>query len=58
MGQSKFSYGLMFWFIAVENGGKQKFKNTLRIEINKFCDGDNFLTPSTKYEGLVTPLTS
>ena len=24
MGQSKFSCGLMFWFISIENGGKQK----------------------------------
>ena len=39
MGQSKFSYELMFWFISVENGGKQKSKNILRLEINQFCDG-------------------
>ena len=39
MGQSKFSYELMFWFISIENGGKQKSKNTLRVEINQFCDG-------------------
>ena len=39
MGQSKFSYKLMFWFISIENGGKQKIKNTLRVEINQFCDG-------------------
>ena len=26
MGQSKFSYELMFWFISIENGGKQKSK--------------------------------
>ena len=39
MGQSKFSYELMFWFISIENGGKQKSKNALRIEINQFCDG-------------------
>ena len=24
MGQSKFSYELMFWFISIENSGKQK----------------------------------
>ena len=24
MGQSKFSYELMFWLISIENGGKQK----------------------------------
>ena len=24
MGQSKFSYELMFWFLSTENGGKQK----------------------------------
>ena len=39
MGQSKFSYGLTFWFIALENGGKQKSKITLRVEINQFCNG-------------------
>ena len=39
MGQSKFSYVLTFWFISIENGGKQKSKKTLRVEINKFCDG-------------------
>ena len=39
MGQSKFSYELMFWFISIENGGKQKRKNTLRVEINQFCAG-------------------
>ena len=39
MGQRKFSYELMFWFISVENGSKQKSKNTLRVEINQFCDG-------------------
>ena len=39
MGQSKFSYELMFWFISTENGGKQKRKNTSRVEINQFCDG-------------------
>ena len=39
MGQSKFSYELTFWFISIENGGKQKSKNTLRVEINPLCDG-------------------
>ena len=39
MGQSKFSYELTFWFILIKNSGKQKSKNTLREEINKFCDG-------------------
>ena len=38
MGQSKFSYELMFWIISIENGGKQESKNTLRVEINPFCD--------------------
>ena len=38
IGQSKFSYELTFWFISIENGGKQKSKNTLRVEINQFCD--------------------
>ena len=28
MGQSKFSYELMFWLNSIENGGKQKSKNT------------------------------
>ena len=36
---SKFSYELTFWFISNENGGKQKSKNTLRVEINQFCAG-------------------
>ena len=39
MGQSKFSYGLTFWFISIGNGGKQKSKTTLRVEINQVCDG-------------------
>ena len=39
MGQSKFSYELTFWFILIKNSGKQKSKNTLRIEINQLCDG-------------------
>ena len=39
MGESKFSYELTFWFISIENGGKQKSKNTSRVEINQFCDG-------------------
>ena len=39
MGQSQFSNELTFWFISIENGGKQKSKNTLRVEINQFCDG-------------------
>ena len=34
MGQSKCSYKLTFWFILIENGGKQKSKYTLRVEIN------------------------
>ena len=38
MGQSKLSYELTFWFISIENGGKQKSKNTLGVEINQFCD--------------------
>ena len=24
---------------SIENSGKQKSKNTLRVEINQFCDG-------------------
>ena len=39
MVQSKFSYKLKFWFISIENGRKQKSKNTLRVEIDQFCDG-------------------
>ena len=39
MGQSKFSYELTFWFILIKNSGKQKSKNTLRVETNQFCDG-------------------
>ena len=39
MGQSKFIYELTFWFISIENGGKQKSVNTLRVEINQVCDG-------------------
>ena len=39
MGQSKFSYELTFWFILIKNSGKQKSKNTFRVEINQFCDG-------------------
>ena len=39
MGQSKSSDELTFWFISIENGGKQKSKITLRVEINQFCDG-------------------
>ena len=39
MGESSFSYELTFWFISIENGGKQKSKNTLRVEINQFGDG-------------------
>ena len=38
MGQSKFSNGLTFWFISIENSGKQNSNNTLRVEINQFCD--------------------
>ena len=38
MGQSKFSYELTFWFILIKNSGKQKSRNTLRVEINQFCD--------------------
>ena len=29
MGQSKFSYGLTFWFISIENGAKQKSEKNL-----------------------------
>ena len=33
MGQGKLSYELTFWLISIE-----KSKNTLRVEINQFCD--------------------
>ena len=39
MGQSKLSYELTFCFISIENRGKQKSKNSLRVEINQLCDG-------------------
>ena len=39
MGKSKFSYEMTFWFISIENGGKQNSKNTSRAEINQFCNG-------------------
>ena len=39
MGQSKLSYELTFWFVSIEDSGKQKSQNTLRVEINQFCDG-------------------
>ena len=38
MGQSKFSYELTFWFISMENSGKQNSKTTLRAESHQFCD--------------------
>ena len=38
-GQSKFSYELTFWFILIENSGKQNSKNTFRVEINQVFDG-------------------
>ena len=37
--QSMFSYEMTFWFISIENGGKLKGKNSLRVEINQLCDG-------------------
>ena len=39
MGKIKFSYELMFWIISIENDGKKNHENTLRVEINHFCDG-------------------
>ena len=38
MGQSRFRYELTFWFILIKNSGKQKSKNTLRVEINQICN--------------------
>ena len=38
-GQSKFSCELTFWFISIKRGGKQKSKNTVRVENDQFCDG-------------------
>ena len=59
MGQSKFSYELTFWFISSDNGGKQKSKNTLRVEINKFGDGKRkFLCHRQNVRGQVTLSTS
>ena len=37
-GQSKFSYELTFWCILIKNSGKRKSINTLKVEINQFCD--------------------
>ena len=34
MWQRKVSYELTFWFISIENGGKQKSKNALKVEIS------------------------
>ena len=48
MGQSKFSYELTFWFSLIKNSGKQKNKNTLRVEIIQFCD-DKRDTMSSSY---------
>ena len=39
MVQSKISYELTFWFFSIEYSGKQKCKNTLRVEINQLYDG-------------------
>ena len=39
VGQSMSSYELTFWFISIESVGKHKRINTLRVEINEFCDG-------------------
>ena len=60
MGQSKFSYELTFWLILIKKSGKQKNKkNTLRVEINQFCncksDTMRGLMPSTKWVGLSYP---
>ena len=59
MGQSKFGYELTFWFISIKNSGKQKSKNTLRVEINQFCDSKRDTMRSSyaidKCEGLSYP---
>ena len=58
MEQSKFSHELTFWFISIENDGKQKSKNTLRVEINFVMANAilwEVLMPSTKFEGLSYP---
>ena len=47
MGQCKFRYELTFWFISIENGGKQKDRNTLRVEINEFCDSKRDIISSS-----------
>ena len=62
MGQSKFNYELTFWFILIKKSGKQKSKNTLRVEINQFCVGKRDTMRSSyaidKKEGLSYPTTS
>ena len=61
MGPGMFCYELLFWFISIQNSGKQKSKNTLRVEMSQFCDGMvnaipwEVLIPSTKCEGLSYP---
>ena len=56
MGQNEFSYELTFRFIAIENSGEQKRKNTLGVEVNQFADGywDTMRSSYVieKYEGL------
>ena len=39
MGPSMFTYELTFWLISIVNSCTQKDKNTLRVEINQYCDG-------------------
>ena len=53
-GKSEFSCELTFWFISIENGGKQKSKNILRVEINQFFDlmVKEVLMPQTQCEEL------
>ena len=59
MGQRQFSYELTFWFILIKNSGKQNSKNTLRVEINQFCDGKRDTMRSSyaidKMKGVMLP---
>ena len=60
MGQSKFSCELTFWFISIENGGKQKSKKylvsikTINIEMANAITWE-VIMPLTKCEGLSYP---
>ena len=59
LGKNRFSYKLTFWFISIENGGKQKVKIPLERKSISFvmvkAITSEVLMPSTKYEGLSYP---